>query len=388
MNYSGVGVKASSDISVGGDDEFPVPISRRQRARVERDRDRGYSINVKQIVLAFAVEFVIIGLILTNNFVTVAQLPDATSFKTAQALLFPIAMAMVELARVPLAIAVRTQNSWNIKFAALIGVLCAVAVTSTSLVQIGNSTFNPRLEETHNKDDALADLKKKRENLAAQIAAADELVNQRKSERDRLFLSNQSLNGQLTALKPPDCTTIYTPSATPGAPPTPSQSCKPNPALKPLTAAIADSKTKLAEAEAAFKDAEVHRQNPSLDTKGIDDEIRTAEKADRGSIYRSQLHAYAGMFFQKAAQDVTDADVKTLEWYLIVIPSIAAAFSSTLIAMTAVHRIKRSVARATTIPDEAAAYLFGPLVTAIRQEAQDAVKAATKNISGNAETAN
>jgi hypothetical protein len=123
---------------------------------LERDRERGYSINVKQIVLAFAVEFVIIGLIPTNNFLAVAELPDATSMKTIHALLFPIAMAMVELARVPLAVAVRTQSAWNIKLAALIGVFCAVAVTSTSLIQIGNSTFNPRLEDTHNKNSNIA----------------------------------------------------------------------------------------------------------------------------------------------------------------------------------------------------------------------------------------
>jgi hypothetical protein len=108
MNYSAVGV-AAENLSPSSD--F---LSTRQRARIERDRERGYSVNVKQIVLAFAVEFVIIGLILANNIATVAQLPDATTSKTIQALLFPIAMAMVELARVPLAIAVRTQNSWNI----------------------------------------------------------------------------------------------------------------------------------------------------------------------------------------------------------------------------------------------------------------------------------
>src|ERR1700730_1124855 len=200
MNYSGAGATARLD-SLSKDNLLAESITPRQRARIERDRERGYSINVKQIVLAFAVEFVIIGLILTNNVATVAQLPDATTFKTIQALLFPIAMAMVELARVPLAIAVRTQNSWNIKLAALIGVFCAVAVTSTSLVQIGNSTFNPRLEDTHIKDDLLADLRTKKENLSSQIAAADEAIKQKKTERDRIFQANQSLNVQLNAQK-------------------------------------------------------------------------------------------------------------------------------------------------------------------------------------------
>jgi hypothetical protein len=58
-------------------EERCAPSARRQ-SRLEKDRERGYSINVKQIVLAFTVEFVIIGLILTNNFLAVAELPDAT----------------------------------------------------------------------------------------------------------------------------------------------------------------------------------------------------------------------------------------------------------------------------------------------------------------------
>lgn len=286
---------------------------------------------------------------------------------------------MVELARVPLAVAVRTQNAWNIKLAALVGVVCAVAVTSTSLIQIGNSTFNPRLEDTHNKNDIVTDLKNRRASLAEQIATADEFIKQRKAERDRIFQASQNLNSQLTAQKPQECTTITLPSPAPGAPAQTSQSCRQNPALKPLTAAIADFKAKLTEAETAVKEAEVARQNPKYDTSGLDAQIRQAQREDRGSIYQSQLHSYAAMFLGKNPQDVNDADVKLLKWYLIVIPSIAAAFSSTLIAMTAVRRIKPSnTIKDIGLPDEAAAYLFGPLVSAIRKEAHDAVIAATQ----------
>jgi hypothetical protein len=39
------------------------------KSRLEPDCARGYSINAKQVVLAFAVEFVIIGLILVSQFV-------------------------------------------------------------------------------------------------------------------------------------------------------------------------------------------------------------------------------------------------------------------------------------------------------------------------------
>jgi hypothetical protein len=111
----------------------------RKTVRMERDVARGYSINVKQVVLAFTIEFFIIGLILTSQVLIAAEQGP----RFYDALLFPIALAMVELARVPLAIAVRTQDSWNIKLAAALGVASAVVVTSFSLSTIAYRTFDP-----------------------------------------------------------------------------------------------------------------------------------------------------------------------------------------------------------------------------------------------------
>jgi hypothetical protein len=79
------------------------------------------------------------------------------------------------------------------------------------------------------------------------------------------------------------------------------------------------------------------------------------------------------MLFRKDPRDVSDAEVKTLEWYLIIIPSIAAAFASTLIAITAVHKVRPEPNMVTPIPDDAANYLFGPLLTAIKAEAHATV---------------
>jgi hypothetical protein len=356
-------------------------LSKRQVARLIRDRERGYSINTKQIVLAFMVEFVIIGLILTNIYVTVAQLPDASTFKIVQALLFPIAMAMVELARVPLAIAVRTQNSWNIKFAALLGVLCAVAVTSNSLYSIGASSFNPRLEETHQKDVLLSQLKDRKHEEELQIAKAQVDAVQKLRDRDALNQSIQALNKQLTDQPPQNCGTVTTPSPAPGAPPTSALVCKNNPVLKTLTTEITASKAKLGEAEIALKQAlaQVEHLSDNSEVRTLNDEIAKAQTQNRESIFQSQLHSLAAMLFGIDPQDVTPGQIKSLEFYLIFVSSIAAAFSSTLIAMTAVRRIKKPKEPVNvTIPDEAAAYLFGPLITAIRKEAADAVSAASK----------
>jgi hypothetical protein len=87
------------------------------------------------------------------------------------------------------------------------------------------------------------------------------------------------------------------------------------------------------------------------------------------------------MLFRIDPAKVSPEQLKTLEFYLIFVSSIAAAFSSTLIAMTAVRRIKKpKEMAAVTIPDEAAAYLFGPLAIAIRKEAADAVAAAVSKV--------
>jgi hypothetical protein len=80
---------------------------KREKTRLERDLSRG-------------VEFVIIGLILTSRYLFAAENvnlaaahANASDMSTTFFLMltFPIALAMIELARVPPAIAVRVQNS-------------------------------------------------------------------------------------------------------------------------------------------------------------------------------------------------------------------------------------------------------------------------------------
>jgi len=323
---------------------------------------------------------VIIGLILTNIYVTVAQLPDPSTFKTIQALLFPIAMAMVELARVPLAIAVRTQPSWNIKLAALLGVLCAVAVTSNSLYSIGASSFTPRLEDTHKKNDLLLDLQSRKKLQEIEIQRADQNVEQKLKERDDINQEVQTRSKQLTEQKPQECVPITLPSPAPGAPPIVSSRCTPNPVLKTLYADITSLKAKLAQAEVVLKQAQTERASEKYSTRSIDEEIAKAATEDRESIFQSQLHSLAAMLFGVDPKDVTAGQLKTLEFYLIFISSIAAAFSSTLIAMTAIRKIRQPKSQTLAdLPSDAMEYLFGPLVVAIRQEAREAVAAAVRN---------
>lgn len=149
----------------------------------------------------------------------------------------------------------------------------------------------------------------------------------------------------------------------------------PHPALKPLQVEINETKGKLTDLESAQKQAQADLAK--FDARPYEEAIAKTEKEYHDAIHRSPLHSYTGMLFGKDAEEVSEGQVKTLEQYLILIPSIAAALSSTLIAITAVRRMRPVIPESTpTIPDEAATFLFGPLVAAIRSEATNAVGAA------------
>jgi hypothetical protein len=343
--------------------------------RSERDADRGYSINVKQVVLAFAVEFVIIGLILANQSAIAAELPNATWLSLIKGTSLPIALAMAELARVPLAIAVRTQPSWNIKLVAVAGVMAAVVVTSVNLSLIGWNTYDPRLEEVNRKHVELLKLQDQKNVLASQIATADNAVQQKRSDRDSAYAHQSQLQMDLNKQQNvvPGTSKTTNPDGTTNT----RTIFRENPAIPLLKKELADLKPKIVAAEAAFKQAEVQRASIDTRQQELDQKISAVETEYREAINRSQLHSYAAMLFGKDPSNLTDGEVKTLERYLIWIPAIAAALSSTLIAMTAVRRRKRPKPQPEAVlPNEAANYLFGPFFEAMKQAANDLVVAA------------
>jgi hypothetical protein len=167
--------------------------------RLERDAARGYSINVKQVVLAFAVEFWIIGLIVLGTYLLIAE--SATDHVSREAvfsaLLLPAALAMVELARVPLALAVRTQEAWHIKSFAAAGVIAAIVVTSFSLSQIAWKTFDIRIAEATVANDKLAEAKKRRDNFQNNVDQLDRDIEQKITARN-------SVNDRIAALRGPN----------------------------------------------------------------------------------------------------------------------------------------------------------------------------------------
>jgi hypothetical protein len=348
--------------------------SERANARQERDQERGYAINTKQVLLAFAVEFFIIGLILFAQYEIAKQ--QAGQDKIFTVLLFPIALAVVELARVPLAIAVRTQNSWSVKLFAALGVSAAVVVTSFSLSTIAYQTFDPRLAVVNEKSNGLHELRARKNNLSREIAGANDILQQKIKDRDALSARYNQLQLQISQLKTAQgefCTTstnsegVETKKCQPYSSVSPAQ-------IKTLNTQLAEAQKELAEKEGLLRQAEIARA--SLDTRAIDEKIVAAEREYRIAVNDSQLHSYTSMILRKDPTELTDGEIKALESYLIFIPSIAAALASTLLAITAVRRIKSKREAVADIPSDAATYLFGPLIEAIKKQADTAIAAA------------
>ena len=344
-------------------------------ARLERDHARGYSINVKQVVLAFAVEFVIIGLILANQIGAVAKLPNATWWSIIEGGSLFIALATVELARVPLAIAARTQPSWYIKLVAVAGVMAAVVVTSFSFYLIGWSSYEHRLGEVNQKHVELLKFQDYKTALASQIATADDAVQQKRSDRDSLYEQQSQL--QMGLRKQQNVIPGTSKTTNPDGTTNTKTYYREDPAFAPLKKDLDNLKPKIAAAETAFKQAEAQRATYDTRQQELDQKISVIETEYREAINRSVLHWMAAAWFGKDSDKLTDGEIRTVERYQISIPAIAAALSSTLIAITAVRRRKRPKPQPEAkLPDDAAAYLFGPILTAMTKAANDAVTAA------------
>jgi hypothetical protein len=375
------------DLSDRAPREGASPSLSRGQRRLERDRSRGYSINVKQVVLAFAVEFWIIGLIIVGTYLLIAESEQLSGEAIFGALLFPAALSMVELARVPLAIAVRTQDGWHIKTLAALGVIAAITVTSFSLSQIAWKTFDNRIADANRASDKLTEAKSKKDTLQSRASQSQHDIDQKIAVRNSVNERLGGLEAQLTKISSstvvtsklvigPDGKPIFNDDGRPVTAASTSTSASQN-QLNALRAQIASTKKELEIAEAALRQA--GDEAKKADSNQVDAEIVKAEAEYRAAVNKSQLHSYTAMVKGKAVSDVTDSEVKSFEKYLIIIPSIAAALASTLIAITAVRRIKPpDSAPIASIPDEAVAYLFGPLIQALRTEANDAVAAAMK----------
>ena len=323
---------------------------------------RGYSVDYKYLGIAFFIEIAVIYTSLQGAWLfadTYAR--DSRAF--TMMMLAPIAYAGVELSRVPLAFALRTQTSlaWKVVFAVL--VLCAAAVTVKSLSQLGEIMFRPRLMDVTESATHLADMRAQAASVALSVKSADAVVEQRREElratQDRL----KTASGAVTGLPAEKC---WTETRRTAAGVTRARRCRADGRQSPLIGELKDAQTARDTASTQFDAASAERAK--LSTAAADSRVSDADTAYRKAVMNSQLHSFTAMFFGKEPTQVTDGEIHFFLRWFVFFPAIFASLAATGLALASVTYPRREEKVEAVEIDEAAlrAYVLEPLVAEVQ----------------------
>jgi hypothetical protein len=345
------------------------PRELRAAARREADRERGYSISTKRLVLAFICEGVVVATSLGGAwlFANLYGGRDPTAFWMM--MMAPIAYAVIEFSRVPLAVSIRTQSSIVLRILAVIGVIGAAAVTVKSVSQLGEIMFRPRLQEAVRTQETLTDARNAQTTIARQIAAADAVVAQRVAQLDDVEKRTKSANTELGALPPQKCYRVT--STTHDGRRVSSTRCNTDPRVEAMKASLGTASADRTAASARLDEARAARSK--LDASEADRKVSEAEVAHRDAIMRSQLHSFTAMVFGKDPSEVSDKEIHGFLFFFVFIPAIGASLASTLLALTAVETLPEEVDDV-RLDDMAGHYILGPYAEQIVRDAQTAAE--------------
>jgi len=307
----------------------------RRRAQ-ERDERRGYAVDKKRVAIAYLTETVIVAASLWGAWLF-AQMYGHDDWRQIQLMLLaPIGYAVIEYCRVPLALSTRTHGSRLVKMLALVGVLCAAGVTVKSMSQLGEVMFRPRLFDVVHAAEDLQHAEGVRATFADQIAVADALVTSRRAEFERAEERAKSDSIQLATLPKEQCTPIS--GVTRDGRPYKGQSCRTDPRIVPMRDNLKTTVAARDDARKLLEEAVTGRSH--LNITIADNTVSDAKVKYREAVLHSQLHSFTGMVFGVAATDVTDAQIHRFLRIFVFLPALFVSFASTLIAFTAVHRLK------------------------------------------------
>lgn len=359
---------------------------RRRRAEEpnERDQRRGYSVDKKRVVIAYAAEAVIIAASLWGAWLFANMYGHNDYRQIEMMLLAPIGYAVIEFCRVPLALSTRAHSSRLVRFVALIGVLCASGVTVKSMSQLGEIMFRPRLFDVVHAKEELQANQASLATVVQQIVVADALVSDRRAAFTESVDRAKSDAIQLASLPKEQCSP--TSGVTKDGRPWRGQTCKTDPRvtslqlnLKATVGARDDASKKLDEAVAARN---------KLDQTEADHNVRNAQTVYREALLHSQLHAFTGMVFGAGPTEITDEQINRFLRLFVFLPAIFVAFASSFVAFTAVHRIKPAEPALIPFSPEGTDYLLYPTYKLVLDEAlarvhaeHNAALAALKEIS-------
>lgn len=343
----------------------------RSTEKVASDQRRGYAVDVKRVVMAYGVEVVLASASAYGQYLLAIQY-GTDWLTTQQMVLAPVAYAAVEICRVPLALSVQAHRQLLIRLVALVGIVGAAGITVKSMSQLGNMMFAPRL----------TDVVIAREKLDLALAADNQMVqriddaNKAVEERlDELHAAEEKLkeaSSELAGLPAPAChpaswynrranrvirTTVCTADTRTAA------------LTGNLNAAQQDTKNAQAAYEAALN------ERRTLDRTAADKTLADRRAAYREAVRKSQLHDFASMAWGIPPSEVTDGMVaQFLRWFVFG-AAICVAFASTMIALTAITRVKAAKPNTITIDDRNGEFVLGPFAEKVIAEAKAAVGA-------------
>lgn len=338
---------------------------------------RGYAVDYKRVILAYLAELVIVITSLLGAWLFAIQYGHNDQHSMEMMMLAPVAFAVVEFCRVPLAISIRKPHfSFSVKFIIFLGLLGGAFITVKSVSQLGQQMFAPRLYDVVRARSQLEDAKSGVTMVTKQIGDADALVEQRKTELEAADRQLKIATDNLGSLPKQDCAVIsgtdrrghqYR-----------GQRCAADTRIPPLTAAIVTATANRKEANTRLDEANVQRN--SLDRTVGDKTLRSESLNYREAVMNSQLHSFAAMVFGVEPTAVTDAQIHLFLRIFVFIPAIGAAFAATIIALTGVTRIKVRPTHV-EIAEDGGEYLLGPLAThIIRQATEDHIKTARASV--------
>ena len=285
---------------------FAIAMDRDRATKVrpaERDQQGGYSIIYKQVVLAFLIEIVIVITSLIGAWLMASKY-GRTSTDHLLMMLAPVAYAMVELSRVPLALATRTQRSFLMRFVALLAVLCAAGVTIKSMSMLGEIMFRPRLEAATEAKRNLDKVNHDRDSMAYGIKVADDVVAQRKSEREAAEEQVSRIAAEIG--KHPGQTCSRYSGTDKNGHAYNGQKCSADPGILALKQQLESASENRAEASKKLEEANAERNALSLTHAN---KLSTeAEASYREALFHSQLHSFTAMAYGKDPNQVTDGE--------------------------------------------------------------------------------
>ena len=359
----------------------PEVIAMRAKVRRERDEARGYTISVKQVVLAFAVEIVIIAASLIGAYhFAILNIPDADLAKQkldfsnsyfVLGMLGQVGFAMVEMTRIPLALSIRFQTSFFLKVLAAIGVICAAGITAKSMVSLSQQMYEPRRAAVVKAKTELTVATKNKTLLDQQYENLLEKVASRKTLKDEI---DASMAQKYETLRRNNCVPGTYQRFLNGELLT-SSGCQNQALIASLSKDIAADRTNRVVAIGNLNDAEKEANAFfEADVKSTERERIKVEARYREAVQNSQLHSLASILLGKDMMELEDGDVSFLLRFFIYIPALLVAFASTMIAITAVVRIKKP--EEVIIPTDSQSYLLGPITSAIVQRVLDELRKA------------